>query len=314
LNDLTRGNGLDTLFYLADCTSRRVSSYDVEGANDDWYTLQPGEIRELANIQGCGIIRHIWCTLLALYPKDMSNVPYYPRKIVLRTYWDGETSPSIEAPIGDFFGIGHGVLKEFCSEPLCMSPTDGRGLNCFFPMPFSDGARFTLQNETDGELHFFFYIDYEQHITLPPDCGRFHTQWRREKNTNGWMPVEPGYCFRPEFMDKERTWYTNHWKVKNLTGDDNYVILEARGKGKYVGCNLNIDQFEQQGNYWYGEGDDMIFIDALLYELFCRLALLLVFCKHVDPDVAVNKDLTLHNTHYGQTYRTHLFFYWMKQI
>ena len=89
------------------------------------------------------------------------------------------------------------------------------------------------------------------------------TQWRRESNTSGWAPLEPGLLDREKAgVPREPAWYPKAWLTRNKDGKDNYVILEAYGKGKFVGCNLNIDVFERQANDWYGEGDDMIFIDG----------------------------------------------------
>ncbi|MEQ1932823.1 MAG: glycoside hydrolase family 172 protein, partial [Fimbriimonadaceae bacterium] len=160
--------------------------------------------------------------------------------------------PSVEVPVGDFFGIGNGVFKDFISLPLQMSPQDGRGMNCWFPMPF-DSARITLESECENRINVYFYIDYEEY-SLPhgPDIARFHAQWRREAVTEGWLT---------ERLDSENLW--DIWSRKpNITGEDNYVILEAEGSGIYVGCNLNVDVFERQANDWYGEGDDMIFVDG----------------------------------------------------
>src|SRR5207244_9445497 len=92
-----------------------------------------------------------------------------------------------------------------------------------------------------------------------PAYGYFHAQWRRENPTDGWM--DPSR--REELQaDVWKVWQSE--EARNLTGEGNYVILEAEGRGHYVGCNLNIDCFERQANDWYGEGDDMIWIDGEL--------------------------------------------------
>ena len=83
-------------------------------------------------------------------------------------FWDGEASPSVEVPLGDFFGIGFGLRRNFVSLPLQMSPQDGRGFNCWFPMPFAAGARFELENQGEQQRIFFFYIDYEEHRASRP--------------------------------------------------------------------------------------------------------------------------------------------------
>jgi len=177
---------------------------------------------------------------------------HFLRKIVLRAWWDGEAEPSIEVPLGDFFGIGHGVFKNFISAPLQMSPQEGRAMNCWWPMPF-DKARISISSDCDEKFNLYFYVDFEEHPQpQAADVGRFHAQWRRENPTEGWLT---------ERLSDQNIW--DVWSRKpNVTGGDNYVLLEAKGSGIYVGCNLNIDCFERQGNDWYGEGDDMIFIDG----------------------------------------------------
>src|SRR4030042_2494812 len=103
---------------------RRASSWDREGGNRDFWVMDPGETRTLAEIAGPGAIRHIWMTLA-------SREEHYPRRSLLRMFWDGESTPSVEVPVGAFFGIGHGITKEFASLPLTMRPEGGRAFNCF---------------------------------------------------------------------------------------------------------------------------------------------------------------------------------------
>jgi len=262
MSDLFKGHSLDSLFLLSDCENERVSSYDRTGGNRDWVEIAPGETHVFAEIKGSGIIRHIWCTSGA-HLSDGSDTPHALRKMVLRMFWDGEESPSVEVPLGDFFGVGHGIARNFASAPLAMSPQNGRAFSCYFPMPFAQGAKLTLENQSEGGLNFYFYVDYERQAAVDKDCGRFHAQWRREANTKGWAPVSPGLLEREKANDPAfPQWYPAAWLKTNSDGKDNYVILEAEGKGKYVGCNLNIDVFERQANDWYGEGDDMFFIDG----------------------------------------------------
>ncbi len=239
---------LSDLPRLRNARRRRASSYDTSGGNADQWLLQPGETRTLASIDGPGAIRHIWMTLA-------SREEAYPRRSVLRMRWDGAPTPCVEVPVGDFFGIGHGIIKEFWSLPLTMSPQDGRGFNCFFSMPFAEGASIELTNEGERRLVLFFYIDYEEYDSAPKDFGYFHAQWRRENPTEGW-----GDDARRFADDAEAR--TEVWATPNPVGEGNYLILEAQGRGHYVGCNLNIDCFARSKNDWYGEGDDMIFIDG----------------------------------------------------
>ena len=226
---------------------KRESSYDRTGGNKDYFILMPKECREISRLNGAGVITHIWMTLAT--DGDVHEL-YLPRKIVLRMYWDGEAQPSVEAPIGDFFGMGHGITKNFSSICLMMSPEDGKAFNCFFPMPFADGARFEVESEAEQPIKLYFYIDYEQHDSIPEDQLRFHAKWNRECPTAGIAEQGIDNAFF-EFGGK------------NKSGEDNYVILDAIGGGHYVGCNLNIHNLRYTHEWnWYGEGDDMIFIDG----------------------------------------------------
>ena len=95
---------------------RRVSSWDRNGGNFDFLIISPGQTATLCDIEGGGVVRHIWCTIAA------PGSAHYPRTTVLRMWWDDAASPCVEAPIGDFFGIGHGMVRNFWSLPLSMSP------------------------------------------------------------------------------------------------------------------------------------------------------------------------------------------------
>jgi hypothetical protein len=230
-----------------DVRRERLSSYDPKGGNYDWWVIHPWMGAVIADIQGAGCIRHIWMAF-------GSSEAFYARKIVLRAWWDKEAEPSIECPVGDFFGLGHGMVKNFWSLPLQMSPQDGRAFNCWFPMPFATAARFELTNECATDVSLYFYIDYERYSTLEGDYGRFHAQWRRENPTQGFGNPQRRFAEDNAYMHEI-------WKIPNLDGAGNYLILEAEGKGHYVGCHLDIDCFQRDKNDWYGEGDDMIVID-----------------------------------------------------
>jgi hypothetical protein len=226
---------------------KRASSFDRTGGNKDYYTLNPSERMEIFRETGAGIITHIWMTMAT---DGSIHEPYLPRKVVIRMYWDDESEPSVEAPIGDFYGMGHGITKNYTSACLMMSPEDGKALNCFFPMPYASSARIELESDAQYPIKFYFYIDYEQHARLPKDQLRFHARWNRECPTGGISDAGTDNAFY-EFGEK------------NTTGEGNYVILEAVGKGHYVGCNFNVHNLRSTREWnWYGEGDDMIFIDG----------------------------------------------------
>ncbi|MDR0472868.1 MAG: DUF2961 domain-containing protein, partial [Treponema sp.] len=103
MSDLNLGNSMESLFVLTDGRkSKRVSSYDKTGGNMDWVYIQPHEKKVIAEINGCGIIRHIWCTH-GSHLEDGAAAPNSLRRTILRMYWDGEENPSVETPLGDFF-------------------------------------------------------------------------------------------------------------------------------------------------------------------------------------------------------------------
>ena len=213
--------------------SRRHSSYDRTGGNADSLPVAAGQTMTIAQMNGAGCVRHIWMTT----PKDSHNL----RRLVLRMYWDGEETPSVVSPIGDFFGLGHAAPAYFTSLPLQASYL---GLNCWFPMPYANGARITVSNDSDTDTRLYFYVDYQDWEQEAEDMARFHAHWRRELVVRKDETVGPNALGQTERL--------------NTSGADNYVVLDARGKGHYVGCALHLDTDEPG---WWGEGDDMFFVD-----------------------------------------------------
>ena len=237
---------LASLPKLRDYTSHRISSWDTSGGNADMWRIQPGETRVLADIDGPGCIKHIWMTL-GIKQED------YCRRIVLRMYWDGCKEPSVECPIGDFFGMGHGMRKNFVTVPLQMSPQNGKGFNSWWPMPFSSKAVIEVENQGEEGYAQYFYIDYEKYPSADAVKGLayFHVQWRREDNTRGWAFEEKLYGS----IHKDP-------RIKNASVKENYVICDVKGDGIYGGAHRDIDCFQRTPNDWYGEGDDMVLIDG----------------------------------------------------
>jgi hypothetical protein len=192
------------------------------------------------DVDGPGVISHIWFTAA-------STEPYYLKLLVLRIYWDNEESPSVETPLGDFFGLGLGVAYSWQSEMLSVG--HDKALNSFFPMPFAHHARITITNDGKVRTRLFFYnIDYRL-LThhLPKRTLYFHAEYRQGQPNHGW---------------------TNDWvdsldprviSKSNLDGKDNYVWMDAVGHGQFVGVTMSVMQ-NQYG--WWGEGDDMFFIDG----------------------------------------------------
>ena len=235
-----RSAQLPGLVLPRDYVQKRVSSYDRTGGNDDFVKIAPGETISLLDASGPGMITHIWITIA-------SQERYHLKKLVMRTFWDDEVSPSVEAPVGDFFGLGLGDYFQFDSVPL--SVASDKALNCFFPMPFRKRARITITNQGSENVDaFYFNIDYQAlSKDLAAETLYFHAQYRQAAPAKGWTS----------------DWESNDTLAvtakKNLDGEGNYVWLEATGQGHFVGVTMSILQ-NQDG--WWGEGDDMFFIDG----------------------------------------------------
>jgi hypothetical protein len=229
---------LDTLPRITNTRSRRVSSYDRSGGNADRIQLAPGATATLADIRGGGVIRHVWCTL------DHPD-PMHRRNLVLRMYWDGCTQPSVECPIGDFFGQGWGERYNYVALPVCAAPKGGHALVSYLPMPFARGARITLENQSAQACSAcYYYIDYEECRPAAVPEGRLHACWRRSLH-------QPAAGAQLEWGMGQHAY--------NLTDRRNHVIVDTRGRGHYVGVHYFVDS---PTPLWYGEGDDMFFIDG----------------------------------------------------
>ncbi len=208
--------------------SLKQSSHDPTGGNRDAWPIPAGEQKEIFSATGAGAITHIWFTISA-------QSALHLKELVLRAYWDGQPRPSVEVPIGDFFGLNLGDYVHFESEYIGCSP--GQSLNSWFSMPYRTGARLTVTNEGSRDVgSFYSNIDYLTMRTLPADALYFHAQYRQavpnvaQQLADGWNP----------------------------DGATNYVYAETRGAGQLMGVTLGIIQ---NAEGWPGEGDDMIFID-----------------------------------------------------
>jgi hypothetical protein len=219
--------------------TRRSSSWDRSGGNGDAVKVEAGAAATLLDISGAGVITHIWFTI-------NSEDEHHLKNLILRAWWDGESAPSVEVPIGDFFGLGLGEYFTYQSALLTVAPV--KALNAYFQMPFSSAAKLTLTNE--GKIptqSLYFAVDYVTFGSLPGDVGRFHAQYRQAAPAKGWSD------------DWQHNGDDPVGDKKNLEGADNYVFLEATGRGHFVGVTQAVEQ-NQDG--WFGEGDDMIFIDG----------------------------------------------------
>jgi len=235
---------LRDLARLRDRTTGRFSSWDTTGRNADAWRIPAGESRVLADITGPGVITHLWMTQGAHY-----------RECLLKITWDDAEYPSVLCPLGDFFGLGHGRVNSYQSLLFTASTRNNNGigggcaLNCYAPMPFKRRAVVELVNESAEDHGQYFYVDYE---TCAPDelegLGYFHSEFRRTLPFGGWGPEITVNTPQADIVNTEE-----------LAWDNNYVILETRGRGHYLGCNLSVTNF--QGTWW-GEGDDMIWVDG----------------------------------------------------
>lgn len=221
---------LGNLARVRDRSTHRASSYDLTGGNEDsLVSFAPGQTEVLLDTAGPGRITHVWMTI-ARFPGH----EFAARDVVLRMYWENSPVPSVEVPLGDFFGLGHGKFYAFQSLPVAVGANPA-AMNCYWPMPFYKHARIELFNAGEHSIRRLYYnIDYEKG-DIPEGQGLFHALYKRDRALAG--------------QDY----------IGNTTGADNYVILETHGRGHYVGCTLAVDA---QPGSWWGEGDEMIFIDG----------------------------------------------------
>lgn len=257
----------------------RISSWDQRGRNQDYWVVGAGETRVLADIEGPGVITHIWMTQFCrrvlgpglVDPLESAGVapvneianalgitweeadPDYYRKVLIRVTYDDAPAPSILVPLGDFFGVGNSMPANYESAffTVTAKPEEAlrfggsASLNSYLAMPFRNRVVVEVVNENDVPYAQYFHVDFELYKEqLPDDVGYLHAQWNRSNPSGGWGPDLQ--VNSPE---------TN---IAHLDSDGNYTVLETQGRGHYIGCNLSVTH--RQGSWW-GEGDEMIFID-----------------------------------------------------
>jgi hypothetical protein len=184
--------------------------------------LKQGEVTTLANITGTGSIQHFWITVTDSTDKG----GFVLRDLILRMYWDGEETPSVEAPLGDFFCNGFAIRKNVNSLPVSVN-TSG-GFNCYIPMPFRKSALITIENQHEKEINGFFYqFNYTLVDNLPDNAGYFHAQWRRTKTT--------------------------------ALGEDHVILDQVKGSGQYIGTYIAWAALERS---WWGEGEVKFYMDG----------------------------------------------------
>lgn len=185
--------------------------------------LPAGETLVLADVAGPGVIRHIWLTVA-----DRTEAgPFVLRDLVLRAFWDGEQSPSVEVPLGDFFCNGFGERALVTSAPIVVAPTGG--MNSFFPMPFRRHARIELHSEHAGDVErVYFQVDLTTGDEVSDDVPYLHAQWRRSNGTTA-------------------------------LGEDHVILDGVRGRGWYAGTYVALASLHR---YWWGEGEVKFFVDG----------------------------------------------------
>jgi hypothetical protein len=217
LNDVTDSLGLAR---LKDYSAARVSSGNkFVASNDDSKRIMPGETLVMADLNGPGAVTHIWLTVA-------DNEFAWPRLLRIRVYYDGYKTPSVDAPLGDFFGVGHGSERNLNSI-MVHDSSWGRARNSYWPMPYRKSCRVTVTNEGNRLVPMFYYhVDYRNYASLPANIGYFHAYYRQER------PARKGH---------------------------NYEFLNIRGTGHYVGTVMSVVQTQVS---WFGEGDDLFYVDG----------------------------------------------------
>lgn len=205
---------------LKDFSAYRASSNNASPrSNDDSLRPIAGETVVLADLEGPGAVTHIWLTVA-------SNEYAWPRLFRLRVYYDGSPTPSVDAPVGDFFAVGHGVERGVESL-MVRNASSGRSRNSYWPMPFRKRCRITITNEgRRRSSNLYFHVDWRKLPALPADVAYLHAWYRQE------LPARMGR---------------------------RYTILDVQGRGHYVGTVLSVIQ-NQPG--WFGEGDEFFYVDG----------------------------------------------------
>ena len=208
--------------------SLKQGTWDRSGGNADYRPIAPGATLTVFESNQPGAITHVWFTIAARSDNHL-------KELVLRAYWDGNEKPSVQTPVGDFFGLTLGQYVNYDSAFLDCSP--GKSLNCYFVMPYKKSARITVSNEGSQPVgSFYSNIDF-QNRDVPSDALYFHAQYRQAAP----CPETP--------TASQKT---------NLDGRYNYVFCETEGRGHLMGVAMGV-LANKDG--WFGEGDEMIFVD-----------------------------------------------------
>lgn len=214
--------------------------------------INSGQTVTLAEIDGPGAIQHIWMTPTGTW-----------RYSIIRFYWDGETEPSIECPVGDFFASGWGSYAQLSSLAICVNP--GSAFNCYWAMPFRKKCRITMENINDSDpMTLYYQIDYTL-TDVPADAAYFHAQFRRSNPT---------------------------------TGSVHTIVDGIKGKGHYVGVYM---AWGVHNNGWWGEGEIKFFIDGdAQFPTICGTGTEDYFCGSYDFDTRKKNEAGVEEVNYTE--------------
>jgi len=248
-------NGMGALPMLSDAQTRSVSAENPDGSRGGgakaepdgqgagrllgrgWkvrpcITLEPGSTTTLVDVDGPGVMQHIWITVH----------PNAYRSCILRFYWDGEEEPSIEVPVGDFFANGHGMRVNVTSLPVAVNPSGG--FNCYWPMPFAKHVKVTVENQWHEEIRGFFYQFTYALTDVPDEAAYLHAQWRRS-TTDRKAPdhvILDGIAGRGHYVGTYLAWtqFSDGWwgegEVKfYIDGDGEFPTICGTGTEDYFG-------------------------------------------------------------------------------
>ena len=203
-------------------------------------SIKAGQSFPLAEIQGSGIIRHIWITSLG---EEL-------RSYILRFYWDGLQIPSVECPMGDFFASGLPKIKQISSLPVCVNPK--RAYNCYWLMPFRQACRIVLENRSDEDLIIYYQIDYTEEL-VPENILYFHAQFSRVNP----LPYKEVYWIleqrkgRGRYVGTYMCWGVNNsgWWGEGemkayIDGDDEFPTICGTGTEDYFCGSYNFEKFD----------------------------------------------------------------------
>ena len=235
-----RGGIMDDLAKPQEGRSMRASSthrlgpdgkFDPKGEpdpNSNWdnKNVAPGATTVLLDEKGPGVVTHLWLTFLGPEPQNWAKAgSANHQEMLLRVYYDGAERPGVEAPVGDFFACAFGRRAEVISLPVIVEDADS--YNCFWRMPFKKSIRIEIENQGDKPISLLYYnIDWIKQDKIDHDAPYFYAQYRQE------YPAAHG---------------------------KDYVLLETKGKGHYVGTVMSV---RTRSPAWFGEGDEKIAIDG----------------------------------------------------